>query len=326
MRILITGSLGTLGRPLVRELRDRGHEVWGCDRQHSGEEFFVRADVGEYRQLEKAFEASVPQVVYHLAAEFGRLNGDEFYEDLWRTGAVGTRNVLNLCQLFGSRLMFASSSEVYGECEEDVLSEGIPTNRPLWQPNDYAISKWVNEMQIVNHQRRHGLDATRLRFFNAYGPGEAYHPFRSVVALFCHRALAGEPLPVFEGYHRTFMYVDDFIPTLANACEADLRHDVYNIGGTDYRSVEDLAYIVLQAREMSEVTRGANGQIIDPIDLIPEDKHNVRNKRPDITRARQDLGHDPQVRLEEGVPPTLDWMRREEAVDGEHRLSGVPLP
>lgn len=296
MRVLVTGSLGVLGTPLVAELRHRGHEVWGCDRRHSGENRFIRADVSDYRQLTEAFEASFPEVVYHLAAEFGRHNGEAFYEDLWKTGAIGTRNVLELCRGFDAKLIFASSSEIYGECDEDILSEGIPANQPLWQPNEYALSKWVNEVQVVNFQRRHDLDATRLRFFNAYGPGEDYHPYRSVVALFCHKALNGEPLPVFDGYHRTFMFIEDFIPTLANVCEATLRHPVYNIGGTDYRAVEELAEIVLD-------------EVDGTINRIPEDKHNVRNKRPDITWAQQDLGHNPQVKLEEGVPQTVAWMR-----------------
>ncbi len=294
-RMLVTGSLGTLGGPVVEELRRRGHEVWGCDRLHSGEDFFIRADIARFRQLERAFSEAGPEVVLHLAAEFGRHNGEGWYEDLWVTGAVGTRNVLELCHQWGSRLVFASSSEIYGELDEDWLREDADLGS-LRQPNEYALSKWVNECQIVNFQRRHRLEATRLRFFNAYGPGERFHPYRSVVALFCHRALNEQPLPVFEGYHRTFMFEADFTPTLANACE-HAPEPVYNIGGTDYRSVEELAEIVLD-----EVGDGA-------IERIPEDKHNVRSKRPDITLAKRDLGHNPTVRLEEGVPLTIEWMR-----------------
>lgn len=295
MRILVTGSEGTLGRPLVKELRGRGHAVWGCDREHSADAQFTRASVSELRQLDRAFEEADPEVVYHLAAEFGRHNGEHFYEDLWKTAAIGTRNVLELCRVGQARLLFASSSEVYGDATTFREDWGEHVN-PL---NEYALSKWCNEQQIMNFQRRHDLEAARLRFFNAYGPGEYYHPYRSVVALFCHKALCRDRLPVYEGYHRVFQYIDDFIPTLANACTASLHHDVYNIGGSDYRSVEDLARIVLKA----------TGQGDDRIELIPEDRHNVRNKRPNIERARQDLGHDPSTRLEVGVPVTLSWMQ-----------------
>ncbi len=294
MRILVTGSQGTLGRHLVAELRERGHDVWGCDRHHSGDDMFTRADVASSLQLAKAFLEAQPEFVYHLAAEFGRHNGEAFFEDLWKTGAIGTRNVLELCAQFGARLAFASSSEVYGDSttmREDWEEHLKPTN-------EYAVCKLANEMQIANYQKRYGLDAVRLRFFNAYGPGEVYTPYRSVVAQFCHNALVGRPLKVFENYWRTFMYIDDFTPTLANVCGAELRHEVYNIGGEDYREVADLARIVLDGADSSE-----------DFELIPEDLHNVRNKRPDITRAREDLGHQPTTKLETGVPLTLDWMR-----------------
>ncbi len=300
MRILVTGSLGTLGRPLVAELRERGHEVWGTDLTHHGEPQYTRADVANPAQLQRAFVAARPDAVYHLAAEFGRLNGEQYTEQLWRSAMVGTRNVLELCADAGAHLLFASSSEVYGEVEEDWLDEELTERQVIFHPNEYALSKWANERQILAFRGwRPELRATRLRFFNAYGPGESYNPYRSVVALFCAKALAGEPLPVFRGYHRTFMYIDDFVPTLANVCQADLHYDVYNVGGTDFRSVEELARIV-----NNEV---ADGQ--GEIELIPEDLHNVRSKRPDISRAREDLGHDPQVTLEEGVPPTAEWMR-----------------
>ncbi len=300
MRILVTGSLGTLGRPLVVELRERGHEVWGTDLTHHGDPQYTRSDVANFAQLSRAFEAAQPDAVYHLAAEFGRLNGEQYTEQLWRSAMVGTRNVLELSSAHDAHLLFASSSEVYGEAEEDLLDEELTDRQVIFHPNEYALSKWANERQILAFREWNPeLRATRLRFFNAYGPGEPYNPYRSVVALFCAKALANEPLPVFRGYYRTFMYIDDFIPTLANVCEADLHYDVYNIGGTDFRSVEELAQIV-------------NNEIADgqgEIDLIPEDLHNVRSKRPDITRAREDLGHNPQVTLEDGVPPTAEWMR-----------------
>lgn len=297
MRILVTGSLGTLGAPLVTELRERGHDVWGCDLRHSGEPNYVRADVAERRQLEQAFARSLPEFVYHLAAEFGRLNGEAFYEPLWRTAMVGTRNVMELCRKYGTTLGFASSSEVYGEAEADWLDEGLTEREHILHPNEYALSKWANERQILSFQQRYGLDAVRLRFFNAYGPGEAFHPYRSVVALFCHKALRGETLPVFEGYKRTFMHADDFIPTLANVCTAERNFDVYNIGGVDYREVRELAELV--------IAEAGSGEI----EMVPEDKHNIRAKRPSISRAIGDLGHNPKITLEEGVPETLRWMR-----------------
>lgn len=307
MRILITGSQGTIGRPLVEELRNRGHEVWGCDLMHAADPQYVRADVADSHQLHRVFSRSKPDAVYHLAAEFGRHNGELYTEQLWRTAMIGTRYVLELCDLFGARLFFASSSEVYGEHADEIeLRENQLELLVPQLPNEYALSKYANEKQIEAFRGYSDIDVTVLRFFNAYGPGEPWHSFRSVVALFCDKALRGQRLPVFKGYHRTFMYVDDFIPTLANVCEAELQWRVYNIGGKDYRSVHELARIVVD--EVAKAEAKAVWEM-DQIELIPEDRHNTRSKRPEIWRAQQDLGHDPRVMLEEGVPLTLEWMR-----------------
>lgn len=298
-KILVTGSRGTLGRPLVKELRSRGHDVWQTDLQHSEQAQYVRADVSNYRQLERVLKTKY-DYVYHLAAEFGRLNGEEYYDTLWETNVIGTRNILEMQRRESFRLIFASSSEIYGDRHEAVLTEDIPLQHSIFQQNDYAITKWVNEIQIMNFEKRYGIEAMRLRFFNAYGPGEYYHSYRSVVCLFCYRAMHDMPYEVYEGYHRVFMYIDDFIPTLANAVERFSAGSVYNIGGAEFRSVHELSDIVLK-------TLGKDEKMVT---YLPQDKHNIQNKRPDISRAQRDLSHAPKVRLEEGVPRTIEWMRR----------------
>lgn len=298
-KILITGSKGTLGVPLVKELIKRGHEVWGCDLQHQRDNNYIRADVANYRQLERVFEANQYDYVYHLAAEFGRINGEEYYDTLWQTNVIGTRNILEWQKKKRFRLIFASSSEIYGDKHADILKEDMPLNYSIIQPNDYAVTKWVNEIQIMNFEKRFGIEAVRCRFFNAYGPGEYYHHYRSVVCLFCYRALFGIPWQVYEGYYRVFMYIDDFIPTLANVCEKFTPGEVYNIGGKEFRSVKELSNLILDYT-------GADPNLVE---YLPEDKHNVLSKRPDIEKAMKLFGHDPQVTLEEGVPKTIEWMK-----------------
>jgi len=298
-RILVTGSKGTLGRPLVQELKRRGHEVWGADLQHQADPRYIRADMASYRQLERVFEQDY-DYVYHLAAEFGRLNGEEYYDTLWQTNVIGTRNILEWQRKKGFKLLFASSSEIYGDKHANVLSEDIPLNHSIIQQNDYATTKWVNEIQIMNFERRYSNQCVRLRFFNAYGPGEYYHNYRSVVCLFCYRALHGLPYEVFEGYHRVFMYIDDFIPTLANVVDNFVPGEVYNIGGSEFRSVRELSDLILNYL-------GLDDRLVT---YLPEDKHNVLNKRPDITKAARAFGHNPKWTLEEGVPRTIDWMRK----------------
>jgi dTDP-glucose 4,6-dehydratase len=296
----VTGCGGTLGRPLIAELRRRGHDVWGCDLQHGSDEQVIRADVRSYRQLSQLLEQTgSPDYVYHLAAEFGRINGEEYYDTLWSTNAIGTRNILELQKRDRFRLLFASSSEIYGDLGGELLRESIPLERSIVQHNDYATSKWVNEVQVMNFEKRYSIEAMRLRFFNVYGPGESYHRYRSVVCLFSYRALHDQPFVVYRGYKRDFTYIDDFIPTLANACEAFKPGEVYNIGGRESVSIEALSKMILKEAGKPDTL----------VEFVEEDVHNVRSKQPDISKAMRDLGHDPQMPLEEGIAFTVEWMR-----------------
>lgn len=298
-KILVTGSHGTLGKSLVRELRKRGNEVWGCDLQHQADQQYIRADVASFRQVERIFEQDF-DYVYHLAAEFGRINGEEYYDTLWQTNVIGTRNILELQLKNEFKLIFASSSEVYGDKHADILSEDIMLQGAVIQQNDYATTKWVNEIQCMNFEKRFDSPIVRLRFFNAYGPGELYHNYRSVVCLFCYRALHDIAYTVYEGYHRVFMYIDDFIPTLANVVDNFTSGQVCNIGGEEYRSVKDLSDLILE-------TIGLDDSLVT---YLSQDQHNVQNKRPDISLAKKVFGHNPTVTLADGVPATIDWMKK----------------
>jgi len=95
-KILVTGGLGFIGSNLVRELRGRGHDVWLCDLTHSNDPKSIRYDVSKYRQVERLFEQQNFEYVYHLAAEYGRWNDEDYYENLWLTNAVGTKNIIRM--------------------------------------------------------------------------------------------------------------------------------------------------------------------------------------------------------------------------------------
>jgi dTDP-glucose 4,6-dehydratase len=94
VKILVTGGLGAIGSWLVPELRRRRHEVWVCDLPHHHDPQYLRCDVTEYRQFDRIFESRSFDVVYHLAAEYGRWNGEDFYETLWATNVIGTKNLI----------------------------------------------------------------------------------------------------------------------------------------------------------------------------------------------------------------------------------------
>lgn len=307
MRIAVTGSAGTLGRPLVEELRARGHEVYGIELQHHSDPQTFRADISDYRQISTILRDIGPDLVYHLAAEFGRMNGEDHYEQVWRTNVIGTRNILEVQKELGFKHLFASSSEVYGEAGVDTIDESLlELNAQPPLTNDYAISKRVNEMQIKNFGDRYSTDTMVLRFFNAYGPGERYHDYRSVVCLFAYRLLTNQPITVFEGYQRVFMYVGDFIPTLANAADNFISGMTVNVGGEEFVDVSDVAKMLLSLT-------GADPALITYQSF---DAHNVTSKRPDITRAKGFLSHNPQTTLAEGLPLTVDWLRKTYNIGG----------
>jgi dTDP-glucose 4,6-dehydratase len=311
MRILITGGNGTLGRGLVAELRARGHEVFSVDHSHGPEEIgfslrtdvrapsYARCDVGEYRQLERVFDAAGPfDLVYHAAAEFGRWNGEDFYEQLWRTNVVGTKNVIRLQEKRSFRLVHFSSSEVYGDWPE-IMVETVMDEHEIKQMNDYAMTKWVNEMQVRNSAQQYGTESVVVRIFNTYGPGEYYSPYRSVNCRFLYCALMGLPWVVFRGYGRTSTYVDDTVRTLAAIADRFHPGEVYNIGGDAYHSIEELSDLIVRAT-------GADPALAEYRD---SEVLTTRVKRVDVSKAIRDLGHRTTVSLEEGVARTTAWMR-----------------
>ena len=195
MRILVTGSQGTLGKLLMPALEGMGHNVTGIDLTHSHRENQYRCDVAHFGQLAEFFDTeSEFDMVFHLAAEFGRHNGEDFTEQLWMSNAIGTKNILKMQAEHDFRLVFFSSSEIYGECGTEAsifhspaqddpawdgfLRESYSDDLPLFPTNDYAISKWVNELQIRNWSVINpDLRTMVVRLFNAYGPGETYTPY-----------------------------------------------------------------------------------------------------------------------------------------------------
>lgn len=310
-KILITGSRGVVGSGLTRALTKRNHMVFGIDLFHSIEERgwehemskgpwnYSRCDVGDFRQIERVFEKVGPfDFVYHSAAEFGRWNGEDYYEQVWRTNAIGTKNIIRLQERLGFKLIHFSSSEVYGDFD-DLLKEDVMDNVPIKQMNDYAMSKWVNEMQIRNSATQHNTQTVIVRLFNTYGPGEWYHPYRSVNAKFCYHALMGLPVVVYKGHYRTSTYLEDTCRTLANIVDNFKPCEVYNIGGLEYHDIEKLARIIWDYTKADpKLIHFANSEILT-----------TKSKRVDINKAVADLGHRLTVPLEEGVRRTIDWMR-----------------
>lgn len=299
MKILVTGGLGAVGAPLGRELRARGHEVWVCDLPHSEGPNYLRCDVGDYREVQRMMDRLKDvEFVYHLAAEFGRWNGEDYYEKVWQSNAIGTKNLLRFQEERKFRMAFTSSSEVYGDWAE-VMTEEVMMQHPVRQMNDYAISKWANELQIMNSADRFGTETVRVRLFNTYGPGEPYSEYRSVVCQFIYRALHDLPYTVYLDHHRTSSYIDDTVRTLANISERFIPGEVYNIAGDEYHDIKALSDMILNYL-------GKDDRLVK---YVPVEAHNTRDKRTTAAKAARDLGHVSTVPLSVGIPRTIDWQK-----------------
>ena len=297
--ILVTGGLGAVGKPLSEELKHRGHAVWIADRMHSHEPYYLRCDVGEFHQVENIFAKAKFDCVYHLAAEFGRRNGEDFYETLWKTNAIGTKNIIRMQEQLKFKMIFTSSSEVYGDYS-GVMSEDVTDKVAIRQMNDYATSKWVNEMQILNSADKFGTETVRVRLFNTYGPGEYYSEYRSAVCVFIYKALHGLPYTVYTKHKRTSSYIDDTVRTLANIAECFKPGEVYNIAGSELHDMKRVSDIILNYL-------GKNDSLVEYGDT---EQATTLEKKVDISKAVRDLGHQSTVSLEDGIIKTIDWQRK----------------
>jgi dTDP-glucose 4,6-dehydratase len=246
------------------------------------------------------FEEQPLDYVYHLAAEYGRWNGEDHYENLWRTNVVGTKNMLRLQEKYRFRMVFFSSAEVYGDYDQ-LMAEEVMDRIPIKQMNDYAITKWAGELQCLNSAAMFGTEIVRVRPVGCYGPHEYYSRYRGVIPIMTYSCLKGKPFKVYKGHKRIFDYVEDTCGTFANILDNFIAGEVYNVGGKEewLIDIEELAEIIL--RETGADPRLANYQTAEPF--------TTREKVVDFSKARKDLSHAPKVDIHEGVRRYVAWMR-----------------
>lgn len=271
--ILVTGSRGFLGTALCERLRTDGHYVVGWDLGHSQEKYaYSRVDINNIREM----TASKFDIIIHLAAEFGRNNGERFFERMWTTATIGTRNIIEMAKRQNANLIFASSSEAYGDLgdrfsplSEDLLETHVPNFY-----NEYSLSKWAGERQVRMHlPERQWLI---IRPFNIYGPTEPTHQYRSFVSRLC----AGEDIPIFSGV-RSWLYISDFVDAMCLLLE---KTGTYNIGSKCAYTNEEVARMV--------------GREAPSFKLAEPD--NVGRKVPDVSKL-ESLGWKQKVSLEQGI-------------------------
>ncbi len=302
-KILVTGGSGFIGTNLVNELTSRGHEVIAADVLNTDRENYIRADVKNYRQIERVFENNTFDYVYHLAAEYGRWNGEDFYENLWQTNVIGTKHMLRLQEKKKFRMIFYSSAEVYGDYN-GVMTEDVMEKNPIkdtYQMNDYAITKWAGELMCMNSATMFGTETVRVRPVNCYGPLEHYTPYRGFIPKFIYQSLHNKPYSVFKGHKRIIDFVEDSCRTWANIVDNFIPGEVYNVAGRSEweRDIKQYSDLILDAV-------GKNDSLVTYHDAEP---FTTMIKTIDCSKAIKDLRHSPQVTPEDGIRRTVEWMK-----------------
>jgi dTDP-glucose 4,6-dehydratase len=310
MRVVITGGAGFLGSHLCDHLLNSGHEVVCVDNLLTGnianiahlighERFrFVKHDVTEYIFFSEPIDA-----VLHFASPASPRDYLELPIQTLKVGALGTHKTLGLSKNKSARFLMASTSETYGDPLVNPQPETYWGNvNPIGLRGVYDEAKRFAEALVMAYHRTHSIDTRIVRIFNTYGPRMRPHDGR-VVSNFIVQALRGEPLTVYGkgDQTRSFCYVDDEVDGIVKllmAPDSESIHNPVNIGNPHELTVMEIAEKVL------ELTRSASRIVHEP---LPDDDPKVR--RPDITRARNLLGWNPKISLEDGLGRTIEYFK-----------------
>jgi dTDP-glucose 4,6-dehydratase len=306
MRTLVTGAAGFLGSHLCDRLLADGHRVIGMDNYITGTPAnlahllhhpafqFVRNDVTTFIEVEGPLDA-----VMHFASPASPVDYLELPIQTLKVGSLGTHKALGLARAKGARFLLASTSEVYGDPLVHPQPESYWGNvNPVGPRGVYDEAKRFAEALTMAYHRYHALDTRIVRIFNTFGPRMRPHDGR-VVSNFIRQALRGEPLTVYgDGSQtRSFCYVDDLVEGIVRLFERGTP-DPTNIGNPGEFTVRQLADHVL-------ALTGSRSEIVHR--PLPEDDPRVR--QPDISRARELLGWEPCVPLDEGLARTIAYFR-----------------
>lgn len=317
MRVLVTGGAGFIGFHLVSALLQQGHTVWTLDDLSAGRRELPRSLDNQKSQIfikgsilnRDVLKLCIDQVdvVFHLAAILGVKNTVESPKKVIEGNLDGTRNILELAYQRGIKVIFASTSEIYGKNAELPFSE--TSDRVYGAPSIhrwcYATAKSIDEHLCFAYAEM-GLPVTVLRYFNAYGPGQTNSRYGMVVPRFIQAALTDQELQVYgDGTQsRCFTYIDDMIRGTISALKPEANGLAFNIGSNRPITVLELAQMIVDMTGSSS-----------SIQFVPYEKaygrgyEDMRARIPDLTRSKAILGFAPQVALEEGLKQTIAWAR-----------------
>ena len=307
---IVTGGAGFLGSHLCDHLLERKHRVVCVDNLdtgtlqnighlRSGDFVFLHHDLTEPLFLDEPID-----FVYHLASPASPIDYLRLPLHTLKVGSYGTHHMLGLAKLHRARFVLASTSEVYGDPQVHPQPETYWGHvNPIGPRGVYDEAKRYAEALTMAYHRQQGLDTGIVRTFNTFGPRLRPHDGRAI-STFLRQALQDKPLTVFgDGTQtRSFCYVDDQIRGYIAMAESDVNEPV-NIGNPEEFTLLELAQTVIEVTE-------SRSEIV--FEALPTDDPQVR--QPDITRAKQLLGWEPEVNLHDGLRRTIETAGVEQLV------------
>lgn len=315
MRFLVAGGCGFVGSHVCRRLVGEGREVTCVDnlltgrRENVGDLIgrpgfaFIEADVTALEQ--SALSGEPPDVILHLASPASPVDYDRLPLETLAVNSAGTWRLLEIAADVGARLVYVSTSEVYGDPLVHPQPETYWGNvDPIGPRSCYDEGKRFGEALVTSFRRARGVRAAIVRVFNTYGPAMRLDDGR-VVPEFLAAAMAGRPLPLQgDGTQtRSYMYVSDLVEGLVRvATDGDLDGLVLNIGNSHEITVRELAERLLV------ITGSSVG-----IALVPGRPGDPQQRCPDISRMTERYGWRPVVELDDGLRRMVDWLRTTEA-------------
>ena len=310
MRMLITGGAGFIGSHLCEKYVREGHTVICLDNFMSGDLMnirhlldsrnfkLVKGDIRDFDLLEKVMRDV--DVVFHLAAQ---IHVDRSYIEprlTYEVNVMGTQNILEAARLYDAKkLIFASTSEVYGSAQYSPIDE----NHPLNAPHPYGASKLAGDRMCFAYIQTYGMNISIVRLFNTFGPRQRDVGYGGVISIFTRRILKGMP-PIIYGdglQTRDYTYVDDAV----RAYDSVIKHnepiaEPINFGSGREESILDLADMLIDLAGKKERIKPVH---VEP--RIGEVKRLIANS----ARAKDLLGWQPQCKLEEGLEKFVQWYK-----------------
>jgi len=309
-KILVTGCAGFIGFHMSKMLCENGYQVVGIDNMNDYYDVqlkksrvvvldyynnfkWSKRDVRELDWLETVFNCDKFDKVIHLAAQAGVRHSMDHPQDYIDNNITGFLNILECCKKYEvKKLLYASSSSVYGHHVDMPFSEDQPCNIPA---NFYAVTKKCNEGMAYSYNRLYGLDSIGLRFFTVYGP---WGRPDMALFLFTKAIIEGKPIDVYNNgdMSRDFTYVDDIVEGIKELLVTVCQNNIFNIGCC--RPSQLMTFI-------AEIeTKLGMPAIINKMPMQPGD---IKSTYCDTRRLELETGYKPKTTIKEGISKFVDW-------------------